>query len=189
MTCPCSASFGFWLGVLVRCFRPRQDLLLENLALRQQLTVLKRRHPQPKLSPLDKLFWISARRFWSAWRQSLIIVTPETVVRWHRTGFRLYWRLISGDGLGATSSTVALNSPDGFPTLAFESGQHFGGTGKGPVVAALLEVVQSFRKGPVDNGFRREHNLALFIGLGFQKVADPDSDLLAHALRDYQGLP
>jgi len=63
---------------LVRCFRPRQDLLLENLALRQQLTVLKRRHPKPKLSPLDKLFWVSARRFWSAWRQSLIMVTPET---------------------------------------------------------------------------------------------------------------
>jgi len=79
---------------------------------------------------------------------------------------------------------VALNSPDGFPTLAFESGQHFRGTGKGPVDAALLEVVQSFRKGPVDNGFRREHNLPL-IGLGFQKVADPDPDLLAHALRDY----
>ena len=79
---------------------------------------------------------------------------------------------------------MALNSPDGFPTLAFESGQHFGGTGEGPVDAALLEVVQSFRQGPVDHGFRREHNLAL-IGLGFEKVADPDPDLLAHALRDY----
>src|SRR5207237_10389355 len=87
-------------------------------------------------------------------------------------------------GLGATSSTVALSSPDGFPTVAFGSCQHFGSTGKGSVDAALLEVVQSFRKGPVDNGFRREHNLAL-ISLGFQKVPNPDPDLLAHALRDY----
>jgi hypothetical protein len=53
---------------------------LENLALRQQLTVLKRRHPKPKLSPLDKLFWVSARRFWSAWKQSLMMVTPEWFV-------------------------------------------------------------------------------------------------------------
>ncbi len=79
---------------------------------------------------------------------------------------------------------MALNSPDGFPTLAFESSQHFGGTREGPVDAALLEVVQSFRKGPVDNGFRREHNLAV-IGMGFEKVADANPDLLAYALRDY----
>ena len=44
---------------------------------------------------LDKLFWVAVRRFWSGWKQSLIVVTPETVVRWHRAGFRLYWRLIS----------------------------------------------------------------------------------------------
>ena len=56
---------------------------------------LKRRHPKPKLSPLDQLFWVSARRFWSAWKSSLIIVTPETVVRWQRAGFRRYWSLIS----------------------------------------------------------------------------------------------
>ena len=73
---------------------------------------------------------------------------------------------------------MALNSPDGFPTLAFESVQHFSGTGESPMDAALLEVVQSFRQGPVDHGFRREPNLAL-IGLGFGKVADPDPDLLA----------
>ena len=44
---------------------------------------------------LDKLFWVAVRRFWSGWQQSLIVVTPETVVRWPRAGFRLYWRLIS----------------------------------------------------------------------------------------------
>ena len=86
--------FRLWFGLLARCFRAHRTLLLENLALRHQLTVLKRRHPKPKLSPLDKLFWVSARRFWSAWKSSLIIVTPETVVRWHRAGFRRYWSLI-----------------------------------------------------------------------------------------------
>jgi len=65
------------------------------LALRQQLTVLKRKHPKPKLRMLDILFWVVTRRFWSGWKQSLIVVTPETVVRWHRAGFRLYWSFIS----------------------------------------------------------------------------------------------
>jgi putative transposase len=87
--------FRLWFGTLARCFRPRQDLLLENLALRQQFMVLKGRHPKPKLGLFDKFFWVTALRFWSAWKQSLIIVTPETVVRWHRAGFRMYWSLIS----------------------------------------------------------------------------------------------
>jgi hypothetical protein len=67
-----------------RCFRSRRRLLLENLALRQQLAVLKRRRARPKLSPFDKLFWVLACRFWTDWRRSLLVVTPETVVRWHR---------------------------------------------------------------------------------------------------------
>jgi hypothetical protein len=87
--------FRFCSGSISRCLHSGRSLLLENLALRQQLAVLTRRHPRPNLSPLDKLFWGLARRFWSAWRQALLVVTPETVVRWHRTGFRLYWSLIS----------------------------------------------------------------------------------------------
>src|ERR1700693_5484720 len=86
---------GLCLGTLVRLSRARRSLLLENLALRQQLAVLKRRHPRPRLDLLDKLFWVAVRRFWSGWQQSLIVVTPETVVRWHRAGFGLYWKLIS----------------------------------------------------------------------------------------------
>jgi putative transposase len=84
-----------WIGALIRLFRNRRNLVLENLVLRQQLAVLKRRHPRPSLGLLDKLFWIVVRRFWSEWRQALIVVTLETVVRWHRTGFRMYWLLIS----------------------------------------------------------------------------------------------
>jgi len=90
-------SRWFWLlsGLFMRVFRCRRGLLLENLALRQQLSVLKRKHPKPKLQVLDRLFWVLARRFWSAWKESLIVVTPETVVRWHRASFHLYWSFIS----------------------------------------------------------------------------------------------
>src|SRR5271170_3887950 len=84
-----------WIRALLRLFRSRGSLVLENLALRQQLTVLKRQHRRPRLGIFDKIFWVVARRLWSGWKHSLIIVTPETVVRWHRAGFRWYWRLIS----------------------------------------------------------------------------------------------
>jgi putative transposase len=56
--------------------------------------VLKRRHPKPKLSLLDKLFWVAALQFWSQWKQSLFLVLPGTIVRWHRAGFRLYWTML-----------------------------------------------------------------------------------------------
>ena len=82
-------------GVLVRSFRARRDLLLENLALRQQLCALARRRPQPRLSNGDRLLWVMLRRLWSGWRKALVLVQPETVVRWHRAGFKLYWKWIS----------------------------------------------------------------------------------------------
>ena len=88
--------FGLLLGAIWRVFSARRDVLLENLALRQQLAALKRRHPRPRLTILDKAFWILAHLFWSAgWKQVLIVVTPETVIRWHRAGFRWYWSVIS----------------------------------------------------------------------------------------------
>src|SRR5580658_4239493 len=81
--------------LVIRFFSSRRDLLLENLALRQQLAVLKRRHSHPRLAVTDRLFWVILRRFWSGWRQALILVQPETVVRWHRAGFKLYWTWLS----------------------------------------------------------------------------------------------
>jgi len=60
---------GLWYGTLVRLIRSRRSLLLENLALRQQLVVLKRRHPRPRLDLFDKLFWLLVRRCWSSWVQ------------------------------------------------------------------------------------------------------------------------
>jgi putative transposase len=87
--------FLLWLGALFRLFRGRRDLVFENFVLRQQLAVLKRRRPRPSLSIFDKLFWIAVCRLWSKWKQALIVVTPETVVRWHRAGFQMYWTWIS----------------------------------------------------------------------------------------------
>src|SRR5262245_49179106 len=67
-------------------------MAVEILALRQQVAVLKRRRPKPPLHPLDRLFWTVLRAIWSRWKDALFIVKPETVVGWHRAGFRLYWR-------------------------------------------------------------------------------------------------
>jgi len=88
-------AIRLFVGSILRLIRTRRRLLLENLALRQQLAVLKRKHARPRLVALDKLFWVLVRRFWSEWKQALIIVGPETVVRWHRSGFAMYWRAIS----------------------------------------------------------------------------------------------
>jgi hypothetical protein len=83
------------VGWLVGVFRSREDLVLENLALRQQLVALHARRPRRRLAVGHKLFWVGLRRLWSRWRDPLILVTPRTVVRWHRTGFRLYWKWLS----------------------------------------------------------------------------------------------
>ena len=69
----------------------RQDLVLENLALRHQLAVLTRSGDRPRFRPADRLLWIALRWFWDRWRDSLVLVHPATVVRWHREGFRRYW--------------------------------------------------------------------------------------------------
>ena len=73
-------------------FRPKALLIVENLCLRQQLVVLQRRHPRPRLSDTDGRFWILASRWFSDWRHPLLIVKPETVLGWQRAGWRAYWR-------------------------------------------------------------------------------------------------
>jgi putative transposase len=65
--------------------------MVENLALRQQLNVLRRKSGRPQLTKQDRVFWLWLARSWSEWRDSLIVVKPETVVRWHRQGFKYYW--------------------------------------------------------------------------------------------------
>ena len=73
-------------------FRSRTDTALEVLALRQQLVVLKRKHPRPAVNRMDRVLWIWLRGVWPRWKDALVIVKPETVIGWHRAGFRLYWR-------------------------------------------------------------------------------------------------
>lgn len=79
------------MGWIARSLCSRRELLLEILALRQQLTVLQARHRRPRLTPPDRVFWVMLRRFWSEWKHTLVIVQPPTVVGWHRAGFKLYW--------------------------------------------------------------------------------------------------
>ena len=70
----------------------REDLIIENAALRQQLAVLKDKHPRPRLRPVDRVFWAALSSVWSRWASTLVVVKPDTVVRWHHMGFRLFWR-------------------------------------------------------------------------------------------------
>ena len=72
--------------------RSRSSLVVENIALRQQLAVLHRMGKKPSLRKRDRLFWVWLSRLWRGWKSALVIVKPETVIRWHRQGFRWYWR-------------------------------------------------------------------------------------------------
>ena len=89
-----------WLGIIARTLysvlRTRRTLAIENLILRQQLAVLKHRQPWPRVTDVDRLFWVLLSRIWSGWQESLHIVQPETIVRWHWQGFRYYWSWKSG---------------------------------------------------------------------------------------------
>ena len=69
----------------------RAALQLENIALRQQVAVLKQERPRLWLRPLERVFWVFLSRLWPRWKDALVIVKPETVIGWQRQGFRLFW--------------------------------------------------------------------------------------------------
>ncbi len=79
------------LSALRDTFRGRAVLQLELLALRHQLATMKRISQRPSLRPTDRLVWVLLSRLLPNWRDVLVIVTPETVIGWHREGFRLFW--------------------------------------------------------------------------------------------------
>jgi len=81
-----------FLVFLKALFASQAALAAENIALRQQLLVLQRSVKRTRLRIRDRVFWCWLSRLWSGWRPALLIVRPETVVGWHRLGFRLYWR-------------------------------------------------------------------------------------------------
>ena len=80
--------------------RGRREQVIVEVALRQQLATYARQRSKPRLTPLDRAFWVALSRLWPRWKEVLVIVQPDTVVRWHRKGFRLYWRTISKCGPG-----------------------------------------------------------------------------------------
>jgi len=152
-------------------FRSRADTALEVLALHQQVAVLKRRRPRPTLRVQDRLFWTTLRRFWPRWADVLVIVKPETVIGWHRAGFRLYWRWRSrprGGRPKITAETRALirrlaeENPDwGAPKIHGEL-QKLGFTVSERSVARYLRRIH--RRGDPDKrwlAFLRNHREAI----------------------------
>ncbi|MCK4560909.1 MAG: integrase core domain-containing protein [Calditrichia bacterium] len=79
-------------GIFRLIFKNRNNLIFENLALRQQLAVQRRNIKRPCLRNRDRFFWALLSQIWTDWKSTLLIVKPETVVKWHRQGFKLYWR-------------------------------------------------------------------------------------------------
>ena len=95
------------LDWLQRLAASRSDLLIENLALRQQLAILTAKRLRPRMRSADRLFWLALRRFWPRWKEVLVIVQPDTVVRWHRAGFRKFWTWKSRRRSAGRPSTTA----------------------------------------------------------------------------------
>ncbi|MCP4006905.1 MAG: transposase family protein [bacterium] len=80
------------VNLLQLALKNRTQLALENIALRHQLAVYKRTVKRPRIEDRDRIFWLAVMRMLREWREALVFVKPETVVRWHRQGFRYYWR-------------------------------------------------------------------------------------------------
>jgi len=80
------------IGTTRSAVRGRNDLILENLLLRQQLQVTLRPRRRLSLQPRDRLCWVLVRRVRPDWQRYLLFVRPETVIRWHRRGWRWYWQ-------------------------------------------------------------------------------------------------
>src|SRR5499427_10810201 len=92
--------------------RGHHELILENIALRQQLTALKRSIRRPHLLRRDRLFWIATAAIWTRWRTALIFVQPGTVVRWHREWFRWRWTRRSRSGRVGRPPTIDAKTRD-----------------------------------------------------------------------------
>jgi transposase InsO family protein len=88
-------GFLLAIGALRAVFLSQADLVLENLALRQQLAAFGRNGRRPRIVAADRLFWLALRRLWLRWSDVLVFVKPDTVVRWHRASFRRYWTWLS----------------------------------------------------------------------------------------------
>lgn len=88
-------SFAATPASLADLTRTRTDLLIENAFLRHQVVVLSRHGKRPEITSTDRLFFVLLARCSKFWEQALLIVQPETLLRWHRDLFRRYWRVKS----------------------------------------------------------------------------------------------
>jgi hypothetical protein len=107
------AKFSFMIKTLLKLIlsiflgsKKDYDLTLENFAPHQQPATMRRSAKRPRLRTRDRLFWVLLSRFWTIWQEALIIVKPETVVRWHRKGFKLFWRRKPRTNKSATTGWV-----------------------------------------------------------------------------------
>ncbi len=80
------------LGLVVDLALPRGSLIAENLLLRQQLLVLKRQIQRPKFTAVDRAVLLGASAMTGSWREAILLVKPDTILRWHRRAFQLFWR-------------------------------------------------------------------------------------------------
>jgi transposase InsO family protein len=101
-------------------FRSPQEQAIVELALRQQLAIYAHKQRRPQLSPIDRAFWVALSRLWPRWRTVLVVVQPGTVIRWHRSGFRRFWRSISTPGPGRPP--ISRESQDLIVRMALENG-------------------------------------------------------------------
>ena len=91
--------------------RSRAALHLEIITLRHQLAVVNRsRRPRLRLTAVDRLLWAWLARTWSGWRRALVLVKPDTVLAWHRRGFRLFWTWKSRHRVGRPAMTPGIRT-------------------------------------------------------------------------------
>ena len=108
-------------GLRVAC-RQKADLVIENLALCQQVTALKQERPKPFLHEVDRAFWVALRAAWAKWKDRLVIVKPETVVDWHRRRFCRHWTKISQQSRGPGRPPVKAEVRRLIREMALENG-------------------------------------------------------------------
>ena len=87
--------FIILINIFKTVFKSKNDIIIENLALRQQLATYTARKKKPTIKERDLAFWIALKKSWFNWTKTLIIVKPETVIDWQRRRFKKHWTKIS----------------------------------------------------------------------------------------------
>ena len=83
------------MAIILNLFKSRTQLQLENLFLRKQLEIYSRFNKRVSIKKIDRIFFCLTKGLLNNWRSNLLIVKPETVIKWHRRGFKLFWKMKS----------------------------------------------------------------------------------------------